>query len=259
MLFVKLTTKVENPTKLPLLLPKTTKEKEIPEEANVLTPIVIYGINNRSLVLTLDNNGAFHRKGEYSKSIRMDEIQFTGSIDCTTLSDSAKKSLLVDNAGGKSAVSEAFSIYYFGWIRGATDFVFEKEVDYWISYKMVDFICTVKGKRVGVSVTRAMGFPSPNYFGYDDAVILLRKKLFGLIVARDCVMTKHSFSCSVLHVWCQTEAIANHVRDAYSSFDVKDFGLDVASHVLLMLTVCGERMIYSETKNDIYNLVKDYV
>ena len=209
-------------------------------------------------ILTLDGRGSFHicvnpYSGQYSKSIRIDKFVFE-KIDSKLLCDSAKRSLHVDNAGGKSAISEAFSIYYFEWIRKASNFVFETEVDYWVDYKMVDFICSIDDKRVGVSVTRAMGFPSPDCFTYEDALKLLRKKLYGLIVARNCVSKKHSFFRSVLHIWCQSETIASHLRNAYASFDQEDFGLDVAGNVLLLLTVCDEKILYFETKSALHLL-----
>lgn len=61
----------------------------------------------------------------------------------------------------------------------ARDVVTEMEVEYWSSsWKRVDFTCTVWGNtRVGVSVTRAMGFPSAQHFTEVQAHRLLAKKL----------------------------------------------------------------------------------
>jgi hypothetical protein len=50
---------------------------------------------------------------------------------------------------------------------GGTDIVLEMEIEYWIRYKMVDFICTIQGYRVGVSVTRAMKFIKKKGQGLD--------------------------------------------------------------------------------------------
>lgn len=49
------------------------------------------------------------------------------------------------------------------------------------NWKKVDYICTLYGERVGVSVTRAMSYPDPEQFSTDTAYRLLYKKLFGLV------------------------------------------------------------------------------
>jgi len=106
----------------------------------------------------------------------------------------------------------------------ARDVVTEMEVEYWSSsWKRVDFTCTVWGNtRVGVSVTRAMGFPSAQHFTEVQAHRLLAKKLHGLVVARVGCSSHHwfwgslahvtdarqSYTKSILHVLCQTESIA---------------------------------------------------
>ena len=187
---------------------------------------------------------------KYSMSV-FGDFYFTPKLSDMLLSADAIRSLTVQNAGGKSALSEMLSIHYFGRLYDATEVLLEKEVEYWINYKMVDFICTVRNKRVGVSVTRAMGFPSSDRFGYQDAVRLLHKKLYGLIVSRKGVSKKHKFNVSVLHVWCQTAKIAKLVSMAYENFDLDDYGLDVKNHVILLLTVYKNPEIYHLDKHSL--------
>ena len=161
-------------------------------------------------------------------------------------SKDAKRSLEVDNAGGKSTLSEMMSIEYFTRVLNAQDILLEMEVEYWIDYKMVDFICTVpQYGRIGVSVTRAMGYPSSDKFTPDHALHLLRKKLYGLIVSRNGVTKKHSFFRSILHIWCQTEEIAIFLQNAYESFDIEDYGLDIKGVVILQLTICTHPSLYT--------------
>lgn len=171
------------------------------------------------------------------------------------LSRDAKRSLEIDNAGGKSAISEMFSIEYFVRAFSAQKILCEMEVGYWFDCNMVDFVCSIpqfpqdslmsRASRVGVSVTRAMGYPTPEDFTYDQGLALLRKKLYGLIIARNSVVKAHSFYKSVLHVWCQTSQIALLVQKAYTSFDICDYGLDIKGVVVLHLTVCPSDYIYS--------------
>lgn len=165
------------------------------------------------------------------------------------LSAEASGSLDVINAGGKSDVSEALSIQYFLSVFGATNFIYEKQIDYYIEYKMVDFICNIGYRRVGISVTRAMKYPHPDLFTFGDARNLLQKKLYGLIVARNAVNDCHTFYKSVLHIWCQTPHIAFLLREAYSRLDIDDYGLDVRGVVILALTICNTPEIYHNNRN----------
>jgi hypothetical protein len=86
------------------------------------------------------------------------------------------------NAGGTSTISESLSVEYFARRFQAKDVVTEMEVEYCsMNWKKVDYICTLYGRRVGVSVTRAMSYPDPDAFSPQAAYRLLHKKLFGLV------------------------------------------------------------------------------
>lgn len=160
----------------------------------------------------------------------------------------AKRSLTIANAGGKSVLSEMLSMQYFVNVLDAESILLEQEVKYWAQYKQIDFLCSIKGVRVGVSVTRAMTYPNPNSFSLSHAKELLDKKLYGLIVSRNAVQLEHAFFKSVLHVWCQTPRIAALVRRAYEQLDISSYGLDVKGVVILVLTVCTENYIYTDRR-----------
>lgn len=170
-------------------------------------------------------------------------------MGCNVCND-AKRSMEIDNAGGKSNVSEMFSIDYFHQMYGAVDTIFEKEVKYWIDYKMVDFISTINGNRVGVSVARAMGYPSSKNFTEANAHRLLLKKLSGLVIARNAVVKEQRFFKSILHIWCQDQHVAKLMKEAFERLDENDYGLDVKGVLLLQLTICDDQQIY---KNLILN------
>ena len=77
---------------------------------------------------------------------------------------------------------QSLSVEYFVRRFGAKDIVTEMEVGYCtFNWKKVDYICSLYGQRVGVSVTRAMSFPDPKEFSAQMAYRLLYKKLFGLV------------------------------------------------------------------------------
>jgi len=184
----------------------------------------------------------------------------------------AKRSITVDNAGGKSELSEMVSIQYFHDVMRGTDFVLEMEVEYWVDYKMVDFIVDLPIKtggveRVGVSVTRAMKFGQKRQvprrkkvknaaadkvrsstFTANDALRLLNKKLFGLVVSRDTVVERHSFNRSILHVLCQTREIAELCDYAYHHLLDLD-SLGVSDCVEVIFTVCPNQFVYTNKMN----------
>jgi len=156
----------------------------------------------------------------------------TKSFSSIRLGRDARRVLTQPNAGGNSIRSEVLSMEYLATRFQARDVTTEMEVEYWSpSWKKVDFTCTVgsgEGTRVGVSVTRAMGYPSPASFTRGDARRLLSKKLHGLVVARVGCNSRHWFwgdaeapsarpsgqralAKSVLHVLCQSEGIADAV------------------------------------------------
>lgn len=156
------------------------------------------------------------------------------------LSNCCLDSIKIENAGGKSNVSEMYSIDLFLKKYGAKDFIFEKEVEYWVDYKMVDFICTIKGERVGISVTRAMGYPKCIDFDKKKAKELLNKKINGLIIARDSVIESQNFSKCILHIWCQSKRICSIVGDSFKKMK----NLNTDSELLLLLTICPDERIY---------------
>jgi hypothetical protein len=158
----------------------------------------------------------------------------------------ALASTKIDNAGGKSVFSEALSIEYFIRKYNACNIIFEKQISYWIQYKMCDFICEINKERIGVSVTRAMGFPTHKQFTYDDAMRLIKKKTEGLIVARAGVSDCHSFYKSVLHIWCQSKRIAKILIKAYKNYlDLHD-NIESFDGLRVLITVCDNKSIYDD-------------
>ena len=145
----------------------------------------------------------------------------------------ARKIYCEPNAGGKSINSEAFSVNVLNELYGITDILSEMEVEYiWYNYKKCDYICTIFGQRVGVSVTRAMGYPDPSHFTVEDADRLLTKKINGLLVAREGVLTKYDFDKCILHMWCESKGIADTISERHALLpdEVKD-------NILVVLTV----------------------
>lgn len=136
------------------------------------------------------------------------------------LSSDAKKIYLEENAGGNSENSEALSMNILGNLYGAKDVCTEMSIEYFDpNWKKCDFLCTMYNQNWGVSVTRAMSYPDPKDFTREDAERLLRKKLWGLIVAKQGIVIKDDYLKSILYIWCETPRTAGFILDAYSELD----------------------------------------
>jgi len=150
----------------------------------------------------------------------------------------AERSLTIPNAGGDSVISEMYSIDK---LQRALNLmhskcILEKEVKYWIDYKMVDYIIKSKDRTIGVSVTRLMSF---NNLNFTRAFYLLNKKINGLNLAENCVVDEHNFDEKILHIWCKNNEDANQLVKA--SQKIKWNGL-------LWITIANFREIYEKTR-----------
>jgi hypothetical protein len=162
------------------------------------------------------------------------------------LCSEALQSMSVQNAGGASELSEALSIHYFFRRFRVTKFMFEMDISYdFYGSSICDFLCDFGTYRVGVSVTRAMHFYDPSLFADADADRLLTKKLWGLIVARNGVSDKHSFHKCCLHIWCQTQHIADTLVTAHQRLIDLLPEDDPIREVVVILTVCDAPWIYT--------------
>lgn len=140
------------------------------------------------------------------------------------------------NAGGSSLVSEALSAEVLSLLYQATNLRTEMEVQYVFSgWSMVDYVVDVMGSRVGVSVTRAMGFPLEANFGVREARRLLTKKLEGLVRARANMARRDSFTKSLLHVFAQSERVASLL---YNEFHLLDDA--TRDSVVVLVTVTNQ-------------------
>lgn len=157
----------------------------------------------------------------------------------------ALRSLAIINAGGKSEISEAYSIHHMSTLLGSTQSILEMEVQYWATYKMVDLIMKLpSGVRLGISVTRAMTRCDLEYTR-DDAVCLLKKKIHGLIVSRNTVVRDQTFFQSVLHIWAPTHRVARMLVDVIHSRDVDFEEMDLIGTLDLWITVSDACEIYT--------------
>jgi hypothetical protein len=168
------------------------------------------------------------------------------------MGDEAQKILHEPNAGGASVVSEALSAEYMARRFGARDIVTEMAIQYWFpNWKRIDYIASFFGGRVGVSVTRAMGYPYATDFEMEDAIRLCEKKLNGLVIAKSGISSSCRYERSILHCFCQTEEISNMMLIAFHEMIERDKREHpncptLEGSITLILTVCGIDEVYTD-------------
>ncbi|KAH7387330.1 hypothetical protein KP509_16G017100 [Ceratopteris richardii] len=205
-----------------------------PLKQNLLLTLSLMGRNSTADAAE-DAPSPIPKTNSMKRQILVGKFKAFSSFGHFMLGHDAKRVRTESNAGGTSTISESLSVEYFVRRFQAKDVVTEMEVEYCsFNWKKVDYICTLYGQRVGVSVTRAMSFPDPKEFSAQMANRLLHKKLFGLVVARHGVSKRHSFSQCILHVWCETQQT---VRLLQKEYDAVSQELDIADDVIMVLTV----------------------
>ena len=112
-----------------------------------------------------------------------------------------------ENAGGSSDISESLSFEVFYRLFGAKLLQTEMSIEYDYEHSpRIDYSAVMLGRRVGVSVTRAIDHHSG--VTLKEAFRLLYKKLYGLVMSKEYVLNCSSWDVSILHVWCRdTESL----------------------------------------------------
>jgi len=178
----------------------------------------------------------------------------------------AKRSLVTENAGGNSEDSECVSIQCLHDRLGARDVLVEMEVTYNFKYKLCDFICTIRGERFGVSVTRAMAYyPRETEFTANQALALLKKKLIGLVIARECISEEHSFNRCILHILVPTMRVAQLVKEARIRMcQDEDARIEMdyearTSEVIVLITVSDDIPSVFVTKSNVVRSLSSFL
>lgn len=130
-----------------------------------------------------------------------------------SLSAGASTILTEPNAGGSSVNSEALSMEVLHSMLRAELLLTETEVEYEPGSAIADFVVTVRGRRVGVSVTRAMKYlGGSEAYTAEDANHLLVKKLSGMVRAGEGAVEEHAWSVALLHIFAASDGIADMLK-----------------------------------------------
>lgn len=161
----------------------------------------------------------------------------------TVLNKIAAKSLQIENAGGSSEISEAWSIHHLMKKCNCTNCVYEVNIEYWCKYKMMDYIISNKKERIGVSVVRAMPY-FDEQCSEEYAFNLLNKKIMGLIISRRSVVKRYNFYRSILHIWSPNKEITDVLVKVINSKDFNSFDLQIIGTLDIWITQTSHSSIF---------------
>ncbi len=140
--------------------------------------------------------------------------------DFCRLSEGGREVVTDENAGGSSRLSEAFSYEVLGRCEGAVLLKTENEVVYTDPMgKLTDLLVEIDARKVGVSVTRAVGFPRDDPFTVERAREQLADKLQGVLASSANVSDEDRWVKQILHVIAYGEMHADSLQEAWGQMD----------------------------------------
>ncbi len=153
--------------------------------------------------------------------------------DYGALTEAGKRMVCTPNAGGSSLLSEVFSIEVLARCELATMLATETEVVYDpAGSKKTDILVEMDGVKIGVSVTRAVGFPFDAPYTVEQAKGLLEKKLAAINESSANVVAAQKWEKQILHVIAYGDPHVQTVKDAWNSI-----GADLKTDTILLITV----------------------
>lgn len=156
-----------------------------------------------------------------------------GTEDIPRLSGGAREILEEGTAGGSSEYSEAFAFEVLARCEAATLLWSETEVEYLPpDSKKTDFVAEIDGERIGVSVTRAVGFPRDAPYPTERAQALLTDKFADILSSSANVVDNQAWRKQILHVIAYEQRHADALLEAENSVPS-----EVRADTILWITV----------------------
>ena len=138
------------------------------------------------------------------------------------------------NAGGSSIYSEMFAYEMLQRCELAILLKTEMEVEYQVpDSKITDLLVEIDGLKIGVSVTRAVGWPRDGVWTADQAVVLLEKKLLGIQDSSAAVAPGDAWTKQILHII----AYADQHADMLQTVLAADIAPEIVGDTIVIVTV----------------------
>lgn len=162
--------------------------------------------------------------------------------DYELLSAGGQKILDDGNAGGSSIASELFAYEVLHRCELATLLKTETEILYTDEEgKITDLLVWLDERNVGVSVTRAVGWPQDAPYTSEQATELLAGKLQGVLDSSANVAPQDAWARQILHILAFGDAHATRLEAAWQSLDE---ALRADTFVIVTVTDGDDGFIY---------------
>ena len=137
--------------------------------------------------------------------------------DFMALTEGGQEIMTDGNAGGSSLLSEVFAYEVLFRCEAALLLKTETEIIYEDSQgKMTDLLIEMEGHQLGVSVTRAVGFPREDPYTVERAQDLLEQKLSGVIASSANVSAADGWAKQILYVMAYAPEHAESLAEAFA-------------------------------------------
>eukprot|EP00771_Trimastix_marina_P002248 gnl/Trimastix_PCT/3369.p2 GENE.gnl/Trimastix_PCT/3369~~gnl/Trimastix_PCT/3369.p2 ORF type:complete len:286 (+),score=88.23 gnl/Trimastix_PCT/3369:124-981(+) len=146
----------------------------------------------------------------------------------------ADRMLHEPNAGGSSIISEVLSLEVLERLYDAQLLKTEMEIEYaHVGWKKTDYMVSIFSHVLGVSVTRAFKFKGT--YCLEDARTILDKKLHGINVSSQGVLTRDRWERQILHIWAPSRHVAQLIWEEYQRL-----GSELHSNTIVIVTIAPD-------------------
>lgn len=152
--------------------------------------------------------------------------------------------LLDGNAGGSSVYSEVFAFEWLARCELATLIKSETEIVYDDpTSKKADLLVELDGRKVGVSVTRAVTYPFGQPYTLDAATALIERKLDDIQLATEAVSAGDAWSKQMLSILAYD---LQHAETAMTAWSMLDAATRDDTIVIVSITSGDDLFVYTD-------------
>lgn len=198
--------------------PDTTPDTEADGSGAPLLPLPGFGTITGSCGV-LDNELLSPDPSVIVNAIDFGTDPWDNPADLGLLTSGGQEMVADGNAGGSSLESEIFSLEVLTRCEGAVLVKTETEVVYDLSGSITDILVEIDGMKVGVSVTRAVGFPRDAVYTEATASALLSRKLTDIQESTAHVSAGDRWVKQILHVIAYADQHVAAMQAAFAALD----------------------------------------
>ncbi len=159
------------------------------------------------------------------------------------LSAGAQQIIEDGNAGGSSLLSEVFAFEVLARCELANLLKTETQIVYDEQGSITDFLAEIDELKIGVSVTRAVGFPFDDPYLPAQGIELLADKLAGVIESSSNVSDADRWQKQVLAILAYAPGHADVIADAWATLNA---GARADTLVMIIVTNGADDFIYCD-------------